>query len=223
MGFAKSVIGGYSQASAYDAKKRQALISGEMQQRAAYAQAMDAEQATKKNLRVVGENMARQDGNKRREAGAARAGAAASGFAPEGSATKGEELVAKAYRQAMNDMARSGSQASMNALNEQIALRRGGDVALQTAQNEAQQYAAMARMTRVGAFMSAIGGVAGAAGGAGSAYAAGGDWRTVAGHAITGANAGSGLVSAFNPFMVDFAPEDWDKYYLDMLGIGKRK
>ena len=222
MGFAQGVIGGYSDASQYDAQKRQTLIKGRAAQNEAYAKATASEQASRKNLHLVGENMARVAGNKRREMAAARTAAVASGFALEGSANKQEELVNKAYDEAMGDMARSGSVASMNALNEQIALRRGGDAALRAAEAEAEQYRAMAKISRTGAFMSAVGGVIGAAGGLSEAPA-GADWKQLAGHAIQGANGGAGMMNAFNPFMSQYAPEGWDKYYLNMLGIGKNK
>lgn len=222
MGFAQTVIGGYSRASQYDAKKRQTLIQGEAQRNAAYAKATSSEQASKKQLHQVGENMARMAGNKRREAAGARTAAVASGFALEGSANRNEEVMRRSYDDAMADMARSGSVASMNALNEQIALRRGGDAAMRAAEIEARQYRAMASATRTGAFMSAVGGAVGAAGGMASA----GDnatWQQMVGHGILGGTAGAGLMAAFDPFVADLAPNDWDKYYLDMLGVGKTK
>ena len=228
MGFTQTVIGGYAKASQYDAAKRQALIQGVAQKDAAYAKATASEQASRKQLHQVGENMARMAGNKRRDAAAARTAAAASGFALEGSANKREDLVERAYDDAMADMARSGSVASMNALNEQIALRRGGDAAMRAAESQAEQYRTMARATRTGAFMSAVGGAIGAVDGY---YGAGKDeawlqnatWQQRVGTGIQGGTAGAGLFSAFDPFMADLAPKDWDKYYLDMLGIGKTK
>lgn len=222
MGFAQTVIGGYSQASQYDAAKRQALIQGEAQRDAAYAKATASEQASRKQLHLVGENMARMAGNKRREAAGARTAAAASGFALEGSANKREDMVARAYDDAMADMARSGSVESMNAFDEQVALRRGGDAAMRAAEAQAEQYRAMAKATRTGAFMSAVGGALGAGLGAAGAPA-GATWQQMVGHGIQGGTAGAGLMAAFDPFMIGLAPKDWDKYYLDMLGVGKTK
>lgn len=224
MGFAQTVIGGYAKASEYDAAKRQALIQGEMQKNAAYAKATASEQASKKNLHQVGENMARVAGNKRRDMAASRTASVASGFALEGSADKREDLVARAYDEAMADMARSGSVASMNALDAQIALRRGGDAAMRAAEIQAAQYRTLARTTRTASFLSAVGGAIGAAGGAyNAAQTTGAGWQQIVGGGIQGGNAGAGVVAAFNPTISDLAPKDWDKYYLDMLGIGKTK
>lgn len=228
MGFAQTVIGGYAKASEYDAAKRQALIQGEAQKNAAYAKATASEQASRKQLHQVGENMERMAGNRRREAASARTAAVTAGFTLDGSANRGEEVVRRAYDDAMADMARSGSVASMNALNEQVALRRGGDAAMSAAEVEARQYRAMASATRTGAFMSAVGGAVGAVGGY---YGAGKDeewlqnatWQQRVGNGIQTGTAGAGLMAAFDPFMADLAPKDWDKYYLDMLGVGKTK
>lgn len=224
MGFAQTVIGGYGQASQYDAAKRQALIQGETQKNAAYAKATASEQASRKQLHLVGENMARIAGNKRREAAGARTAAAGSGFALEGSAIRGEDVVRRAYDDAMADMARSGSVASGNAFDEQVDLRRGGDAALRAAEIQSEQYRAMAKITRTGAFMSAVGGAIGAAGGAyNAAQTTGAGWQQIVGGGIQGGAAGAGVVSAFDPFMAERTPKDWDKYYLDMLGVGKTK
>lgn len=223
MGFIQSTIGGYAKASEYDAKKNAARIKGISAKNVAYAKATASEQASKKQLHQVGDNMARAAGNKRREMAGARAASAASGFAPGGSAAKQEELVARAYDVAMSDMARSGSVASMNALNEQIALRRGGDAALRAANVEARQYRALASQTRTGAFMGAVGGAIGAIGGAAGAAAGGGGWAQIAGSAIQGANSGSDVMNAFNPFMSDFVEENWQDRYLSMLGVGQKK
>lgn len=239
MGFAQSLVGGYGAASQYDAQKRQALIAGEAQRNAAYAKASASERASKQQLHLVGENMARMAGNKRREAAQARTESVASGFALEGSVNKREDLVNKAYDAAMDDMARSGSVASMNALDEQIALRRGGDAAMQAAEAQAAQYRAMAKATRTGAFMSAMGGLIGAAGSGGDALSAWAkkdadgnvlwdtldwdsvDWKNVGGHAIQGATGVSGVMNALNPVMAGYATQGWDKHYLTMLGVGK--
>lgn len=222
MGFAQTVIGGYAKASEYDAAKRQTLIQGEAQRNAAYAKATASEQASRKQLHQVGENMERMAGNRRREAASARTAAVTAGFTLDGSANRGEEVVRRAYDDAMSDMARSGSVASMNALNEQVALRRGGDAAMSAAEVEARQYRAMASATRTGAFMSAVGGAVGAGLGA-AGTPAGATWQQRVGNGIQGGTAGAGLMAAFDPFMADLAPKDWDKYYLDMLGVGKTK
>lgn len=232
MGFAQSVTGPLGQASQYDAMKRQTLIRGEAKKQQAYAAATAKEEAAKQQLHVVGENMARTAGNKRRDVGKARAAAASNGFVQEGSNTKVEEMVQQAYSQQMADMARSGSQASMNALNEQIALRRGGDAALTAAQAEAEQYRALAKASRTAAWMNAAGGIIGAAGGAVKAGAAmdgpmsawGQDeWGKVIGGGIYGADAGSGLMTAFNPFTAQYASETWDRNFMDLMGIGNLK
>lgn len=238
MGFAQSVTGPLGQASQYDAMKRQTLIRGEAQKQQAYAAATAKEEAAKQQLHVVGENMARMAGNKRRDMGKARAAAASNGFVQEGSNTKVEEMVQQAYSQQMADMARSGSQASMNALNEQIALRRGGDAALTAAQAEAEQYRALAKASRTAAWLNAAGGIIGAAGGALNAKAGlvdanknpipmsawGQDeWGKVIGGGIYGADAGSGLMTAFNPFTAQYASETWDRNFMDLMGIGNLK
>ncbi len=232
MGFVRPVIGALGQANEYSAKGRQALIAGQAQQNAANAKATAKEQASKRELHQVAENMKRTSSNKRRDMGAARAGQASSGFTQEGSNTKGEEMTQKIYSQELEDMARGGSVASMNSLNEQVALRRAGDAAMFAARAESEQYMAMAKATRTAAWMNAVGGLVGAAGGA---FDAGyglktpmsdwgrDEWGYVAGKGIYGGDAGAGLVTAFNPFAAKYASRTWEANLMDLFGMGKLK
>ena len=235
MGAISAVTGGLAQAGQYRVKREQALANGLAQKNAAYAQATATEQAAKANLRTVAENMARMAGNRRRDMGAARNANAASGFTSDGSGSKAEEVANKVHTQAMADMARSGSTASMDAADAAIGQRRQGDMALRAAEIEAQQYAAMAKASRTGAFMSAVGGVIGAAGGAINGYGraeafnkaheaaiASGDvkaaslWQNAAVGGVYGADGGAGLLASANPFTAAYAGETWQR---NLLGL----
>ena len=77
--------------------------------------------------------------------------------------------------------------------------------------------------------MNAIGGVVGAAGGVYEAASgiSGGmstwgkdEWGKVIGGGIYGADAGSGLMSAFNPISAQYASRTWDQNLMSLLGIG---
>lgn len=235
MGVISSVVGGLSQAGQYSAKKNQALVNGRAQKNAAYAQATSTEQAAKANLRTVAENMARTAGNRRRDMGAARNANAASGFTSDGSGSKAEEVANKVHTQAMADLARSGSTASMNAADAAITQRRQGDMALRAAEIEAEQYAAMAKASRTGAFMSALGGVVGAVGGAIDGYGraeefnkanadaiakkdvkAASLWKSSVLGSVYGSDGGAGLLAASNPFTAAYAGETWQR---NLIGL----
>lgn len=240
MGAIQAVIGGISQASQYSAAKRQALMSGEAQKNAAYAKATASEKESKEALKLVGENLERMAGNRRRDMGKARAANAATGFSAEGSGGKLEEVANKVHTQQMADMARAGSTASMNALDEQIGLRRQGEAAMEAARIEAEQYAAMAKASRTGAWLSALGGVVGMAGGAVQGYqnaqafnklfaapikdgvlnAASLNKSAMLG-GLFGADAGAGLLASSNPFTAAMAGSSWQRNLNGMLGIGK--
>lgn len=239
MGAISSVIGGLYQGEMYSAKKRMSLANGEAQKNAAYSMATASEQASKAQLQVEAENLSRMAGNKRRDMGAARNANAATGFTSAGSGQTGEGIVNKVHAQAMADAARSGSTASMNALDEQVATRRQGDAAMRAAEIEAQQYAAMAKMSRTGAFISAVGGViGGVAGGidgwgraadfneANSAAIKAGEvqaqnrWGSALWGAVNGSDAGGGLLASTNPFTAPLAGKGWDEKLLGMLGVG---
>ena len=236
MGVISSVVGGLSQAGQYSAKRDMALVNGRTQKNAAYAQATSTEQAAKANLRTVAENITRIAGNRRRDMGAARNANAASGFTSDGSGSKAEEVANKVHTQAMADMARSGSTASMNAADAAITQRRQGDMALRAAEIEAQQYAAMAKASRTGAFMSALGGVVGAVGGAIDGYGraeefnkanaaaiADGDvkaaslWKSSVLGSVYGSDGGAGLLAASNPFTAAYAGETWQRNLIGMF------
>lgn len=236
MGFAQQVLGARATASGYDARKRQVLIEGEAARNAAYAQATASEQVSKKHLRQVGEDMARVAGNKRRAEGAARAAAAGGGWVQGvGAGDAAEGLVGRGFEQRLADMARSGSVESMNALNDQVGLRRQGDGELRRAQSAAEQFRAMAKLTRTGAWLGALGGVVGSAVGAvrgvgaaegynarnaadiaSGAKEAASLWDAGVGGALRGGNGGAGFLMAGNPFTVGAAGDGWQK---DLLGL----
>ena len=230
MGFTNSVLGAVSQGSAYDAQKRRVLIDGEAARARAEAEATAKGEAGKRELHVVAENMARAAGNKRRDMASARVAAMGSGFTSEGSGDAAEKAVGRAYDLKMGDMARAGSERSMQVFNEQVALRRRGAEAMRAAEAEARQLNAMAKLSRTGAWFNAIGGVAGGALGAyqglEGAFAAGNvsdaDLRSaVMGGFVNGSDGVSGLMASANPFTAHLAGDDWDKNFMGLLGVGK--
>ena len=181
---------------------------------------------------MVAENMARAAGNKRREMASARVAGMSSGFTSEGSGGKAEEMVAKVYDGQMADMARAGSEASMQRLNEQVALRKQGEAAMRAAEIEAAQLRAMAKASRTGAWFNAIGGMAGGAMGAyngvSGAFAAGNVsnadlFNGAVGGFASSADAGSGLMASGNPFMAHLASDSWDKNLMSLFGVGAIK
>lgn len=239
MGFISSFIGGLYQGEMYSVKKRMSLANGQAQKNAFYAKATASEQASKAQLQVTAENLARMAGNRRREKGTARNANAATGFTSAGSGQTGEGIVNKVHAQAMADAARSGSNASMNALDEQVAARRQGDMAMRAAQIEADQYAAMAKMSRTGAFISAVGGVIGGVAGGIDGWGRAADfneankaaieagevnaqnrWGSALWGSVNGSDAGGGLLASTNPFTAPLAGRGWDEKLLGMLGVG---
>lgn len=230
MGFTNSVLGAVSQGSAYDAQKRRVLIEGESARAAAEAAATAKGEASKRELHVVAENLARAAGNKRRDMAAARVAAGGSGFTSDGSGGKAEELVGRAYDLKMGDMGRAGSERSMQVFNEQVALQRRGAEAMRAAEAEARQLNAMAKLSRTGAWFSALGGVAGGAVGAyqglEGAFDAGNvsdaDLRAaVMGGFANGSDGVAGLFASANPFTAQFAGDSWDKNLMGLFGVGK--
>lgn len=232
MGFVQSVMGAVAQGGQYDAAKRMKLVEGEAARDAAYAQATAKGEAGKRQVAVVAENMARAAGNKRREMAAARAAAAGSGFTDEGSGDKAEEVVGRVHGLSMADMARAGSEGSLQAFNEQVALRKQGDAQLRAAQIEARQLGAMASASRTGAWFNALGGIVGGAVGAYQGVEGAFDAGNVSnadlmdagvGGFAFGADAGSGLMASGNPFTAHLVRDGWDRRLMGMLGVGKIK
>lgn len=242
MGFVNSVLGAAAQGSAYDAQKRRVLVEGEAARNAAYAQATAKGEAGKRQLAVVAENMARAAGNRRREMGAARNAAAGSGFTDEGTGGKAEEVVGRVHGLQMADMARAGSVGGMQALNEQVALRRQGDEAMRAAVVEARQLGALAKASRTGAWFNALSGVVGMAGGAvngvegaqafnadNAEAIAKGDvgaaslWKNGFWGGVLGGDGTAGFAAGVNPFTAQFAGDSWDKNFMGLLGVGKIK
>ncbi|MBR3925544.1 MAG: hypothetical protein IKJ58_02135 [Akkermansia sp.] len=242
MGFISPIIGGISEARQYSTQKKMALANGQAQKNAAYAQATASEQASKAQLQVTAENLARMAGNRRREKGAARNANAATGFTSEGSGSTAEAITDKVHAQAMADLARSGSTESLNAFDQQVAARRQGDMAMRAAEIEAQQYAAMAKASRTGAFISALGAVAGGVYGGIDGYLRADEFNkdnadaikagtvkkaslfdfSVRG-AMQGGDAGGGLLAATNPFTAAYAGQSWQRNLNGYLNVGKIK
>lgn len=232
MGFVQSVMGAVSQGGQYDAAKRMRLVEGEAARAAAESAATAKGEAGRRQLAVVAENVARAAGNRRRDMGAARNAAAGSGFTSEGSGGKAEEVVGRVHGLQMADLARAGSEGSLQVFNEQVALRRQGEAALRAAEVEARQLGAMARASRTGAWFNALGGVVGGAVGAyqgvDGAFAAGkvsdGDLLSAGlGGFVYGADGGSGLMASGNPFTAHLVSKGWDRSLMGMLGVGKIK
>lgn len=230
MGFTNSVLGAAAAGSSYDAQKRRVLLEGEAARAAAEQAATAKGEASKRELHVVAENMARAAGNKRRDMASARVAAMGSGFTSEGSGGKAEEAVGRAYDLKMADMARAGSERSMQALHEQVALQRRGAEAVRAAEVEARQLSAMAKASRTGAWFNALGGVAGGVVGAyqglEGAFAEGNVSdanlkSALIGGFVSGADGGSGLMASANPFTAQFAGDGWDKRFMGLLGVGK--
>lgn len=240
MGFVTSVMGGLAAGSQYDAKKRQARISGEAAQNEAYARATAEEVAGKKRQHVVAENMERAAGNRRRDMAAARVAEGRSGFTGEGTGDRAEELVSRAYGQKMADVARAGSAEAVGAVERGVGLRRGGDMARAAAEVEAKQYGAMAKASRTGAWLSALGGVAGGVLGGMRGYAqakayneanaeaiqagrlqAMDVWDVAGWGGIAGTDAGAGLMASANPFVAGYAGNTWDGRLMELLGVGR--
>lgn len=230
MGFINSVMGAAAAGGAYDAQKRRVLVEGEAARAAAESAATAKGVASKRELHVVAENMARAAGNKRRDMASARVAGMGSGFTGEGSGGAAEQAVGRAYDLNMADMARAGSERSMQALHEQVALQRRGAEAVRAAEAEARQLSAMAKASRTGAWFNALGGVAGGVVGAyqglEGAFAEGNVSdanlkSAVMGGFVSGSDGGSGLMASANPFTAQFAGDGWDKRFMGLLGVGK--
>lgn len=230
MGLLGGLIGGWSQASAYDAKKREAQARGRAEKSAAYAKATAREVASRQNARLDALNMMRLREQESEAAGAVRSARGAAGFdMSSGSGGAAEAVVHEQAQEAVNDAALSSSIGQMNAFNEAVGLRRMGDAAQRSADAEAAQYRAMAKGTRRGMWVS---GTLGLIGGAARGIMDGtfetigrgtGSFMDGAGRAWQGANAAFSMGASVNPFMAKYSDAGWESTLADMYGQARRK
>jgi len=215
MGLLGGLIGGWHQASAYDAKKREAQARGRAERAAAYAKATAREVASRQNARLDALNMMRLRGQEAEAVGAVRNARGAAGFdMGSGSGGAAEAAVHAQAQEAVSDAALSSSIGQTNAFNEAVGLRRMGDAAQRAADAEAEQYRAMAKGTRRGMW---VGGTLGVAGAVAGGFAGG-----VAG-ALQGADAGWSMGTFANPFMSKYSDEGWESTLADLYGQARSR
>lgn len=210
MGLLGGLLGGWSQASAYDAKKREAQARGRAEKAAAYAKATAREVAARSNARLDALNMMRLRGQEAEAAGAARNARGGAGFdMGSGSGGAAEAAVHAQAQEAVADASLSSSIGQENAFNEAVGLRRMGDAAQRAADAEAEQYRAMAKGTRRGMWAA---GTLGVAGGIAGGLAGG-----LAG-ALQGGDAGWSMGAFANPFLSKYSDEGWERTLADLYG-----
>lgn len=220
-----SFMAGANKASSYDALKKSTEWQGQAAKNAAYAKASHERRSDDARLMSDAQNMARQAGNTRRAAGNAVSARAASGVTAAGSGAAGTQQVLRAGAQHQADMAHSAAVQSQNSQARQIAYQREGDAALRAAQAQAGQYRAMAKMTRAGLWSSGVQALAGRVGGLRAGIKTDADggqtfsWQEAMAGAMIGGNAGMQAGFASNPFLAQYAGNDWQKKYLWAMGV----
>lgn len=209
MGFVGGVVGGYNEAGEKGHAARMRRAEGFAARNAAYSKAGKVERGAAARLEVAGENLSRLRKAQAEERSALQANEALRGVAVQSRDGNNERALDALYDSMASDLQQDASVGSLNAYNEAVALRLGGDNAQFAANAEADMLASMAKRQRVGAFVGGVAGVAGAvAGGLHSGNAMG---------ALQGSRIGSSLAWSLDPQMGKYTSEGWEKDFLKLM------
>lgn len=208
MGFAGGIVGGYNEAGEKGHAARMRRAEGLAARNAAYSKAGKVERGAAARLEVAGENLSRLRKAQAEERSALQANEALRGVAVQSRDGGNERALDALYDSMASDLQQDASVGSLNAYNEAVALRLGGDNAQFAANAEADMLASMAKRQRVGAFVGGVAGVAGAV--------AGGMEGGVMG-ALQGSRIGSSFAWSLDPQMSRYASEGWEKDFLSLM------
>lgn len=217
MGFVGGVVGGYMEAGEKGHAARMRRVEGDAQRRAAYSKAGKVERDAAARLEVAGENLSRLRSAQAQEKGNLRAAEGARGLVVQSRDGGNERALDALYESMASDLQQDASVGSINAYNEAVALRQGGDTALMVANAEADMLASMAKRQRVGA---AVGGAVGliGAGTAGSMmFEAGGGAADIFSAGLQGGRIGSGMAWGVDPQMSKYQSAGWEKDFLSLM------
>lgn len=208
MGFVGGVVGGYNEAGEKGHAARMRRAEGLAARNAAYSKAGKVERGAAARLEVAGENLSRLRKAQAEEKSALRANEALRGVAVQSRDGGNERALDALYDSMASDLQQDASVGSLNAYNEAVALRLGGDNAQFAADAEADMLASMAKRQRVGAF---VGGLAGVAGGVAGGIAGGPEGI------LQGSRIGSSFAWSLDPQMSRYASEGWEKDFLSLI------
>ena len=208
MGFVGGIVGGYNEAGEKGHAARMRRAEGLAARNAAYSKAGKVERGAAARLEVAGENLSRLRKAQAEEKSALQANEALRGVAVQSRDGGNERALDALYDSMASDLQQDASVGSLNAYNEAVALRLGGDNARFAADAEADMLASMAKRQRVGAFVGGVAGVAGAV--------AGGMEGGVMG-ALQGSRIGSSFAWSLDPQMSRYASEGWEKDFLSLI------
>lgn len=217
MGFIGGVAGGYMEAGEKGHAARMRRVEGDAQRRAAYSKAAGVERGAKARLEVAGENLARLRTAQAQEKGALRAAEGARGMRVQSRDGGNERALDALYESMASDLQQDASVGSLNAYNEAVALRLGGDRAQFAANAEADMLASMAKRQRVGAAVGGAVGLMGAGVSGGNAFLNGADGAGVFAAGLQGGRIGSSLAWNMDPQMSRYASEGWEKDFLSLM------
>ncbi len=228
MGFVGGVVGGYNEAGEKGHAARMRRAEGLAARNAAYSKAGKVERGAAARLEVAGENLSRLRKAQAEERSALQANEALRGVAVQSRDGGNERALDALYDSMASDLQQDASVGSLNAYNEAVALRLGGDNAQFAADAEADMLASMAKRQRVGAFVGGVTGVAGAVAGAlaakdynekNAADIAAGKKESM-NPLLSGlqfGRAGSSFAWSLDPQMSRYQSEGWEKDFLSLM------
>lgn len=208
MGFVGGIVGGYNEAGEKGHAARMKRAEGLAARNAAFSKAGKVERGAAARLEVAGENLSRLREAQAGERSALRANEALRGVAVQSRDGGNERALDALYDSMASDLQQDASVGSLNAYNEAVELRLGGEQAQFAANAEADMLASMAKRQRVGAFVGGVSGLAGAVAGGMEGGAMG---------ALQGSRIGSSFAWSLDPQMSKYASEGWEKDFLSLM------
>lgn len=151
-------ISGHGSANNLASQGRAAITSGYIAQQNAYQRATQQEFNAKQRSIIAAMNMERMAKNRTAQMDAALAAQGGSGFTAQDSGSFNERQASRKALQQMADLGMSAAIEDSNLRFDAVLSRMGGDRQLRVAQNEADYYRRMARITRRTTNINAIAG-----------------------------------------------------------------
>jgi len=146
-------LGNLGQASLYDAQAYTARKQGEMQRSSAYVAASGLEEEARSDAYIAGKNMMQMRKQSTDAMSSLQAAQGASGFTGQGSAREVQISFADAFEQEVSNMALSHKISDFNKRDAATMARYQGDMSYFAADQQAQQYNAMADNSRMAGWM----------------------------------------------------------------------
>lgn len=158
-------IGNLMMSNQYKGQAKVAHAQGRAQQTAAYKQAYNLEEEARSDSLLASTNMMRQRENQTATQASVRNAAAASGFTSQGSGQQAEIATADIFETAIRDMALSNAISDSNKRYAADVTRFQGNLAMQAAEDTAEQYSMLAKNAKTAGYLQAGGSLIGGIGG----------------------------------------------------------